>query len=313
MNNKSRVFVIGDLNVDMLLYLKGLPPIGEEKHAKNIEFSVGGNAANFATAMGKMGGIPEFYSCIGNDFSSGYLLKTLRKSGVNARLKEIPSYNGYTAAFVLPDGERTLVSNKGASGAMTVADLDEVLERISPGDIVYVGGLFHLPELSKGFADFLKRAKKRGSVNMLDFTFDSMGCSDCFEDLIPYLDLVFFNEDETKRLGKGDIERSIERISEMGVRKIVTKLGRRGSMYFENGIMEKQPANRVEVKDSTGAGDVFNAGFVLGYMSGLKPVHCLRLGNIAGAYKVCRTGIMVPPKDDITEFIENSIKLNGSV
>ncbi len=301
----GNVFVVGDLNVDMLLYVKGLPSNGEERYAERINFSIGGNAANFAVALGRIGARPEFYSCMGDDFSSPYLRRQLEDAGVSLILKEVPGANGYTTAFVLPNGERTMVSNKGASGELVVRDLEPLLEKIRPGDIVYVGGLFHLPKLTKGFGGFLKSARERGATTMFDFTFDCRGCSDSFRGFAEHLDMVFLNEGETKRLGKGDLKESLKRISGMGIKNIITKLGARGAVFFTNGMLKKQPGERINVVDSTGAGDVFNAGFVYGFMSGLNSDQCLRLGNMVGAWKVSHSGISVPPRDSVADFIKD--------
>jgi len=86
----GRVFVLGDLNVDMLCHVKAMPARGGEVHADSIRFSIGGNAANFAVALGRLGVRPEFYSCIGDDFSSDFLRRELKSSGVKPVLREVP-------------------------------------------------------------------------------------------------------------------------------------------------------------------------------------------------------------------------------
>jgi sugar/nucleoside kinase (ribokinase family) len=296
------VFVVGDLNVDMLCHVRRMPGRGEEVHADSIRLSVGGNAANFAVALGRLGVRPEFYSCVGDDFSTGFLRREFESAGVRPRLKTVPGGNGYTAAFVFRSGERRFVSNKGASGMLRVRHLEPLLKRIRPGDIVYSGGLFHLPGLAKGFAGFARAAKKKGATLMFDFTFDETGCSGCFSSFARELDMVFMNETELKRYGR-DMKRSLERVSGLGVRDVIVKLGSRGSLFYTNGMVKREPARRVKAIDSTGVGDVFNAAFVYGFMSGLLPEQCLRLGNWVAAWKVARTGITVPPRDEASAFM----------
>ena len=299
----GRVFVLGDLNVDMLCHVKAMPAREEEVHADSMRFSIGGNAANFAMALGKLGVRPEFYSCIGDDFSSGFLRRELESSGVRPRLREVPGSNGYTVVFVFRNGRRCFVSNKGASGMLRAGDLDPILERIRPGDIVYTGGLFHLPELARGFAGFARAAKKRGATIMFDFTFDETGCSGGFRGFARHLGMVFMNESELKRLGGSDLKKSLREVSGLGIRDVIVKLGSKGSLFYTNGMLKREPARKVRVVDSTGAGDVFNAAFVYGFMSGLLPEQCLRLGNWVAAWKVDHTGITVPSRERVSAFV----------
>jgi sugar/nucleoside kinase (ribokinase family) len=299
----GNVFVVGDLNVDMLLHAKKMPGREEEVHADSISLSIGGNAANFAVALGRLGARPELYSCIGSDFSSGFLRDELESSGVKPSLRKVHGRNGYTAAFVFRNGDRRFVSNKGASDMLSVQDLMPILEKAKPGDIVYTGGLFHLPRLARGFAGFARAAKKRGATLLFDFTFDETGCSRLFRGFARHLDMVFINREELGRNWKGGMRKSLEMVSGLGVRDVIVKLGGRGSLFYTNGMLRREPARKASVVSSVGTGDVFNAGFVYGFMSGLLPEQCLRLGNWVAAWKVGREGIEVPPREGVSAFI----------
>ncbi|MCK4714563.1 MAG: carbohydrate kinase family protein [Candidatus Aenigmarchaeota archaeon] len=296
------VFVIGDLNVDVLCRTGRLPKKGEEIHAESIGFSIGGNAANFAVVLGRLGAGPEFYSCMGNDFSSEFLRGELERAGVKQRLKEVTATNGVTVCTVFPEGERGFISNKGASGMLRVQDIRPILKNVKPGDIVYSGGLFHLPGLARGFAGFLRDARKKGATVMLDYTFDETGCSGSFRDIATQLDMVFLNERELEAFGNG--KKAFSKLSGMGIRDIIVKLGARGSLFCTNGMVKKEPARKVKALDTTGAGDVFNAGFVYGFMSGFLPEQCLRLGNWMAAWKVGKSGLQTPPREKVSDFVK---------
>ncbi len=297
----GNVFVIGDLNVDVLCHTGKLPGKGEEVHSQNIGLSAGGNAANFAIVMGRLGAGPELYSCAGNDFLSGFLRKELEDAGVKARLREVRAASGISVCMVFPDGERGFVSNKGASGMLSLQDIRPVLKDVRPGDIVYSGGLFHLPRLARGFAGFMRDARKKGATTMLDYTFDESGCSGSFRDVAAHLDMLFLNRKELGSFGKES--KALKKLSGMGVRDIIVKLGGRGSIFFTNGMTRKEPARKASAYDTTGAGDVFNAGFVYGFMSGLLPEQCLRLANWMAAWKVARPGLQTPPREKVLDFV----------
>jgi sugar/nucleoside kinase (ribokinase family) len=299
----AKVFVVGDLNIDVLCQVRGLPSRGKEIHADSIDFSLGGNAANFAVTLGKLGVQPEFYSCIGNGHSSGFLREELEQAGVKSILREVQGNSGVTVSMVFRDGRRGFISNKGASGMLRVQDLKPILERIEPGDILYVGGFFHLPGIAKGLPGFLGSAKRKGATLMFDFTFDETHSSGRFRDFAKYLDMVFLNEDELNRL-ESRVRGSSGKMSRLGVRDVIVKLGRRGSLFYTNGMITREPALKVRAIDTTGAGDVFNAAFVYGFMDGLLPEQCLKLGNWVAGWKVQRTGIEVPPRDRVHDFLK---------
>lgn len=298
----ASVFVVGDVNLDLLCYVKDMPSVGSEMHTDSMKLSLGGNAANFAVVMGKLGLEPEFYSCIGDDHFSGFIKSELESAGVRAHLRQVRRRNGVTVAMVVKSGKRAFVSNKGSSGELRVGDLKPVLDKIKPGDIVYVGGFFHLPGLVSGFVGFLKAAKKRGATLMFDFTFDDTGCSKCFKDFAKYLDMVFLNEDELHKLSR-NVKGSSGKMSKLGVRDVIVKLGRKGSVFYTNGMITREPAIKVKAVDTTGAGDVFNAAFVYGFANGLLPEQCLKLGNWVAGNKVACSGIEIPPREKVSQFL----------
>jgi sugar/nucleoside kinase (ribokinase family) len=298
------VFVIGDLNIDIICSLKRMPKSEGEVHSDSIDLSIGGNAANFAVALARLGQRPEFYSCIGEDWVSGFLRSELESTGVKPRLRTYPGQSGISIAFVMGGGRRSYVSNKGVSEGLSVKDLEPILKRIRPGDLVYAGGLFHLPKLMKSFKGFASRARKKGAVLMFDFTFDDRGCSDCFPDLAKHLDMVFLNRDELNKFSRGSLEKSLKKISSLGVRDVVVKLGSKGSAFYTNGMLRTRPGHKVRAVNPVGAGDVFNAGFVYGYLSGLSSESSLELGNWIAAWKLVRKGIEVPDRKRLVDFLK---------
>ena len=299
----ANVFVIGDLNIDLHCHVKKLPSRGEEVHSDSMSLSIGGNAANFAVTMGRLGVQPEFYSCTGNDALSGFLKRELESAGVRPVLKDVDKNNGFTIATVFRSGERRFISNKGASGMLNVKDLKPIIEKLGTGDIVYIGGFFHLHGLVKGFPGFLSACRKKGATTMFDFTFHEKGGFSLFKDFARYLDMVFLNEDELRRLGSANV-RGSGRMSRLGVRDVIVKLGKRGSLFYTNGMLTRAPAVKAKAVDTTGAGDVFNAAFVYGFMNGMLPEQCLRLGNWVAGYKISRTGIEVPERDKFHAFLK---------
>ncbi len=78
-----KVFVVGDLCLDVLCNIREHAALGEEKHIYNLNFSLGGNAANFSFAASKLGFDVELHSAIGKDFATAFLKKQLLKTKVS--------------------------------------------------------------------------------------------------------------------------------------------------------------------------------------------------------------------------------------
>ena len=301
----ARVFAVGDANVDVFCLPEHVPGPGEEAHGE-IHVSIGGNAANFATALGRMGGAVELVSVSGADPFSHFLRSELAKSGVSLNFAESGNPSGISLVTLRKNGERSIVSYKGACSELTTALLESrLLPHLRRGDVVYIGGFFHIPKMHKGFTGFLKKAKIKGSQIMLDLCFDEYGLwMKSLKPAIKLIDVLFMDELELWKLtGEKDMLRAIKKLQDAGAGEIVLKLGKNGSAYFSGKKVFHNKAPKTKCVNSTGAGDVFDAGFVLGRMKGLDAGSCLKLGNIAAAEKVRHHGIVVPPRAAVDRLL----------
>lgn len=304
----ARVFVVGDMNVDIFCSAKQTARPGTESHADEINLSAGGNAANFAISLGKLGLRPELVSAIGNDPFSGFLRRELKKSGVRANLVECIKPNGLSVILLDGSGERSILSNKGASGELRASDLEKmILSKTSKGDIIYIGGYFHLIKMHKGFREFLKGARSRGAQILLDLCYDEYGLwMKALKPILKHIDIVFMDVVEMAHLTREkDMRKAIRKLEAAGARQIVLKLGRNGSAYFCGKTVMHQKANKTRCINSTGAGDVFNAGFVFGRMKGFDANGCLKLGNFLAGRKVRSHGIVLPSAREVNSFIKS--------
>ena len=301
----ARVFAVGDANVDVFCLPERLPSLGEEAHGE-IHASIGGNAANFAAALGRLGGAVELVSVSGADPFSHFIRSELSKSGVSLNLAESSQPSGISLITLNRKGERSIVSSKGACAELTTALLESrLLPHLRRGDVVYIGGFFHLPNMHRGFASLLKRARIKGSVIMLDLCFDEYGLwMKSLKPIIKLIDVLFMDALELWKLtGEKDMLKAIKKLQEAGAGEIVLKLGKSGSAYFFGKKFFHSKAPKTRCVNSTGAGDVFDAGFVLGRMKGLDAGTCLRLGNMAAAEKVRHHGIVVPSRAAVDRLL----------
>jgi sugar/nucleoside kinase (ribokinase family) len=155
----------------------------------------------------------------------------------------------------------------------------EVVERMDAGHLHGYAG-----EAPPGFA---ARARERGMTVSLDAWSGSWWeHSDSLEELLGSADVFLANEAEARTItGEADPERALDRMA-AHCRCVVIKRGARGAVGAKDDQIATAPAEPAHVLDATGAGDCFNAGFLLGWLADLPLEHSLALGNICGARAV---------------------------
>ncbi len=302
----QRVFVLGDTNLDIICNIDKIPKEGQEFNIDSINFSIGGNGANFSVALGKLGINVYFFSVLGNDFSTEFLTGELWSSGVKPNLFRSDSTNGYSIVLVHKDGERRILSNKGATEKLNLGMFkDDMLKEILEGDVLFIPGFFHHRNLHKDLEGFLGILKERGVRVMFDLCFDKSNMwMGALQRYIQYIDVLFLNKTELHGLTKEkDIYRGIKKLHESGLERIVLKMGEEGSAYFSKDKSFRENALKVKCMDSLAAGDIFNAGWVYGFINGRDERTCLKLGNFVAGRKIQHHGIVIPSRKDVRDFI----------
>ncbi|HLD58884.1 MAG TPA: carbohydrate kinase family protein [archaeon] len=299
-----KVFAVGDLCLDVLCSIREHASLGEEKHIYNLNFSLGGNAANFSFAAAELGFDVELLSAIGKDFASDFLKKQLNSAGVKARLQEFPSMNSFSILLVNPDGQKSTYSSKGALENLTAEHVEkELLPRLKQGDLVFFGGYFHMYGLHKGFLRLLKKIREKNCTVAFDLCFDEFQKWRILE-FLPLIDFLFLNDLELQRLTKKSNEKAaISFLLEKGATKIVLKKGPKGSAFFAKKISCHAKAVKAPAVDTTGAGDIFNAAFLKAFFEDLNCKKCLEFANFAASRKISRHGLFLPERSILNKKI----------
>ncbi len=300
----AKIIAIGDLNLDILSITGKMPDLGEEAHINKITYSIGGNAANFAVAAAKIGNNAELISAIGKDHVTEFLLDELKKNSVKHTLFRSNKLNGCSLVFVNEKGRRRILSNKGALEELKLKWVyDKLCRRLKGNQLVYFGGWQHLLGLHNGFVPFLKRLKKKNCLIAFDVTFDEFGRWDKVFPLLRYIDLLFLNEIELLKLtGRNKINDGLKALAKKSSGIIILKKGKKGAVAYADTII-REPATKNRARDSTGAGDVFNAAFLTAYLKNLPLKKCLKFGNWVAGEKVKHHGIVLPEKGRVKKFL----------
>ncbi|MBN1758770.1 MAG: adenosine kinase [Chitinispirillaceae bacterium] len=254
----------------------------------------GGSACNTILGIGKLGNPASFIGKRGNDELGTLFEEGVRAHGVEPLLQTSATSTGNVLSVITPDAQRTMFTFLGASSetdpASITADLfDDVA-------LVHVEGyLLFNHDLIRATLDAAKKAGTLVSLDLASFTVVETS-KELLEELCSsYVDILIANEDEARAFtGLTDEHAALEALCAKADLAVL-KVGKRGSYIGHGGssITVERMGDGGAV-DTTGAGDLWAAGFLYGLVNGLPLETCGKLGSACG-YEVCQViGAQIP-------------------
>ncbi|MDZ5620894.1 sugar kinase [Nocardioides sp. HM23] len=247
-----------------------------------IRMSPAGTAGGTAIVLSKLGAEVTSVAAIGDDPIGKVLVELLRANGVDtARITT--KHDVQTSASVLPingDGDRPAWHCIGANGSLTLEDID--LDLVRSADHVHVGGPEFLGDAAVAVLEAARGAGVTTSVDMLapgePMWLDAIvGC-------LPLVDLFLPNDEQLLGLtATTTLEDGAQALLDKGVGCVAVTAGARGAYVATVDETGWVPAFEIEVVDTTGCGDSFSAGFLLGRANGRDLVAAATLGNATAA------------------------------
>lgn len=254
----------------------------------------GGSACNTAIGVGMLGGETRFVGKRGEDDMGESFEADLAVHHVAPRLFWSASPTGRVLSVITPDAQRTMFTYLGAAAEMVPEEISaDCFERAA---IVHVEGyLLFNRELMTAVVAAAKSAGAKISLDLASFNV-VLEAKDFLDGIVrEYIDILIANEDEARAFtGYSNEENALEALS--GRAEIaVLKLGARGSRISHGGrIFSIDPEGDGTAIDTTGAGDLWAAGFLFGLINGYDFEKCGALASACG-YEVCRViGAKIP-------------------
>lgn len=287
------VIAIGDVNVDIIAHFSSYPARGEDALAHLTEFHCGGSAANTAMALARMGVSVSLISRVGPDALALKALHSLSKAGVDPTgLQRDPvTMTGLMYVVVTPDGERTILGNRGAN---VLTDPEQIhVEDIRGARLLHLSGYSLLADPQRSAALLaLEIACRSGLTVTLDPGMSvPLVALEEMRALFPIVDILLPSLAEAQQLtGETEPEGCVEALLAAGAKVVALTLGRDGCLVGTLQQSFRVPGFAVESRDSTGAGDHFAAGFIAGFLGGLGWHGAAMLGNAMGAMATARVG-----------------------
>lgn len=287
---RKRVLCFGLVMADVLVSgMEVLPRDWEETvGGKRSMIAVGGGATNSARTFGKLGEQVDLLGRVGGDYFGEFVRQETMSYGVNCKAlySDEAHSTGVAVGLVHTDGQRCFVTAQGANREIDGSDFERV--DLEDYDFIHINGFFQFPKVEQDLRAILGPFRERGGLVSLD-TSGSDPFGRWFAALEPFVDCIdylFLNETQLRKMsGENDLQKGAEKMLSYGVGHMIVKLGPKGCLVF-NGLGEEPihvSAPRVEAIDTTGAGDSFDAAYVMGLRRGWDTVRCAQFANtVAG-------------------------------
>lgn len=302
-----------------LLSARGLRPglmslVSEEEQRGLLEslgalpktYASGGSAANTMVGVAQFGGGACFLGKVGDDEPGALYRDGLTQAGVDFQGGTAPAPTGECLILVTPDGERTMQTHLGAASLLEAVDVDE--GRIARSSMLYVEGyLWGAPSNAQAAERAIAAAKRAGVPVALSLSDPAVTNAflDAFRVVVrESADIVFCNEHEaaiyagaaTLDPPRASDERRRASLAAVGAdaERVFMTCGADGSLVWERGAALTVGGHRVEVVDTTGAGDLYAAGVLYGLTRGMSARDAAMLGTFASARVVTRMGPRLP-------------------
>lgn len=273
------ILVAGSANLDFVTRLPHLPAPGETVLGQTYRTAPGGKGANQAVACARAGAQTAFLGALGRDPFAEPLLASLQESGVQDRTIRLDAPTGAAFITVSEDGENSIAVAAGANALLAAEHLP---------DLSRVTQLLLQLEVPLSTVQAFAQAAQAADVPVM---LNAAPAQPLPATLLRHVDLLLVNEGELEMLvGVGEPEEQLRRAQATGPGTVVVTLGEQGCLALDGTELIRLSAHRVEVKDTTAAGDTF-AGVLAAALAAGQPLRrALEQATVASALACTREG-----------------------
>lgn len=280
----STVLFVGDINVDIVMGgLKTLPVVDREITCETFEITMGSTTVFAACAYAFLGGSSFMLGLAGNDDYGRFMVQGMQKFGIDTRFVQFTDTvkTGVTVNLI-HKSSRTQITYPGTIAELGTDHIDPtVFQHI---DHAHFAGIYQQYKLQPDLTRLLMTAKSQGITTSLDPQWDESEQWEGIEEWLPLLSYLFINEDEALSITRADcVEDAWKALSEKTSCPVI-KSGEKGSLIGGEHGLTWTPAFPVDVVDTVGAGDAFDAGFLFAVQDkGMSTQRAARFANAVGA------------------------------
>lgn len=296
------ILVIGSLNADLVVRAPRFPQPGETISGEDLQVIPGGKGANQAVAAARLGAIVSMLGRVGTDNFGDFLLDNLKQNKVDWTLIQRDDSSTGTAIIIVDSsGQNSIVLSPGANAKVTPADVDNAsFPR---------GGLLLL-QLEIPTPTVL-RAAQRAHENGTRVILNPAPAKVVPDELIALADFIIPNETELSLLTNQKVddiasaESAARDLLKRGAKNVIVTLGSHGALLVNTETSSHVEAFKVEVVDTTAAGDAFIGGFATSLLQNKSIEESVRIACACGALAVTKFGAQ--PSLPTAEQVDNLI------
>ncbi|MBD3155578.1 MAG: hypothetical protein GF368_02885 [Candidatus Aenigmarchaeota archaeon] len=311
------VSVIGSAMLDTIVYTDRLErfklkrkqylgfPYSSKTEIDKLRFDVGGSGHNIAVGLSKLGNQVVFIGRIGDDPNGEMITENFDAEGVDITYlkKDKDKMTGFSQIFITPDGEKSLLTYRGANNNLAPEDI--------PEDTMKSKWFVFTTVTSDQTVEAVKKSVnlvKKGGGKILANPSITMVKHRKREltNLIRQSDVAIMNKEEVCSLTDTRNEKKgLKALLDMGVKSVVVTLGKNGIIGSDRENYYKQKPYSVKIRDATGAGDGFTAGFLHWFMKTGSFRDSLMFGNATAALNIESVGATknLPSEKDIINLM----------
>jgi len=295
---------IGDTNVDLIVQVDHIPTHDEKIRGTLLGKFPGGIIGNFCSAAARFGAKTGVIAKVGNDEFGHMCMNDFSERGINVegmvQKDDVDTY----FCFVHLDhtGEK----------ALTIVQTSGFLPKKEEINLEYVrkAKYVHMTTLDVELADYVfGQVKESGCILSLDIEATASKASPgLWDNLLKKLDIAFPNLSGLQALtGLDNVDEGAALLLQKGVKTVVVTCGSQGVKVYQEGRYFEHPIFKVDVKDTTGAGDCFNAVFIASLSKGWTIEQAAKYASAAAAISIQNVGARewLPTQKDVETFIKN--------
>jgi ribokinase len=298
--------VLGSINTDLVVRAPRFPRPGETMHGSDFVVIGGGKGANQATAAGRLGAPVEFIGAVGNDDFGARRLEELAAAGVDTRAVKTcdDAPTGVALITVSESGENTIIIAAGANWRVMPDDIPGTQLALAAGGILVSQLELPMETVAAGLA----RGREMGLTTLLN----TAPYKPEARSFLPYVDILVANEIEAGDLAAWSSAVSEENATDVAMRllargphTVIITLGAAGVIVATPDGTQAVPAPRVDVVDTTGAGDCFTGALAASLVQGLDRASAAQRAVAAASYSTTVFGATpsMPTTDQLDTFI----------